>query len=716
MLIIMLVIQVTGYAQCPPNIDLSEGTFNHWICSTGHVSADGTVTVSVSGPVNDRHTLIHSSTALDPLGQFPVMCPNGNDYSVKLGNTDVGAEAEQVSYVYTIPVDRPAFMFRYYYAVVIQNFPDHAPYEQPRLTISLKDLTTNEDIPCGTHAFTAGDGLADFEQVPNAYVYFRRWTPASLVLTGRQGHTIRFDFTTNDCAKGSHYGYAYLAFDNLCGEEPEPVTGNDFCDGLNKVTLTAMPGFATYQWHQLNSATILGTGPTLTISPVPADGSQYVVDVTPQAGLGCPASFTTTVHKLSENYVFNLVPHVDICQETTIDITDPQYTTGSLPGLHYDYYTDAAGTTTIADPKNITQSGTYYIKAASPHGCVDIKPIQVVFHNVSGITITQPAQVCSPGTVDLTDPKITGGKDPSLTYEYYKDAALTQSVANPQAVSVAGIYYLKIYSPALGCTYKYQLSASIVDLPVVTPGTITTCAPVNIDAPQFHTQNTAGLTYAYYTDAAATNPVTDPSNITTSGIFYAIGTNNSGCSNATPAKIILNVLPAATLDVINPAPVKFPQTIDLSTTFQHLSGYSYTYWVDANATIPLDNYNLVDEANTYYIKATNPSGCDNIKPVQATVYSTHDTDVVFSNTFTPNGDGVNDQFSISVRTVIQVNLIKIYDRYGREVFQAKNLDTKWNGTFNGKPTIAGTYYWVLNGYDNSQKRPVTKSGPVTIIR
>src|SRR6188768_206553 len=78
-------------SQCPPNIDFEFGNFTNWKCFTGSVyqQADSNiVTVSLSGPVADRHSIFNSSSAgmLDPYGNFPVLCPNGSNYSIKLGN------------------------------------------------------------------------------------------------------------------------------------------------------------------------------------------------------------------------------------------------------------------------------------------------------------------------------------------------------------------------------------------------------------------------------------------------------------------------------------------------------------------------------------------------------------------------------------------------------------------------------------------------------
>jgi len=87
-----------------------------------------------------------------------------------------------------------------------------------------------------------------------------------------------------------------------------------------------------------------------------------------------------------------------------------------------------------------------------------------------------------------------------------------------------------------------------------------------------------------------------------------------------------------------------------------------------------------------------------------------------SNTFTPNGDGVNDEFRPAIQGLAKINYLKIFNRYGKPVFETQDLYNRWNGTRNGKPEPAGTYYWVFNSYDEYRKKTFIRSGWVALIR
>lgn len=80
-----------------------------------------------------------------------------------------------------------------------------------------------------------------------------------------------------------------------------------------------------------------------------------------------------------------------------------------------------------------------------------------------------------------------------------------------------------------------------------------------------------------------------------------------------------------------------------------------------------------------------------------------------SNVFTPNGDGVNDIFKVSLNgeSLTKFN-ISIYDRWGILVFNSPNPNYKWDGrTTAGIKVVSGTYYYVLDINDKQQKGFIT---------
>lgn len=83
------------------------------------------------------------------------------------------------------------------------------------------------------------------------------------------------------------------------------------------------------------------------------------------------------------------------------------------------------------------------------------------------------------------------------------------------------------------------------------------------------------------------------------------------------------------------------------------------------------------------------------------------------NTFTPNGDGINDKWIIKYLESYPGCSIQIFTRTGQLVYQVKGYtDAKaWDGSFNGKMVPADTYYYIIEP-GNGRK---STTGYVTII-
>ena len=89
------------------------------------------------------------------------------------------------------------------------------------------------------------------------------------------------------------------------------------------------------------------------------------------------------------------------------------------------------------------------------------------------------------------------------------------------------------------------------------------------------------------------------------------------------------------------------------------------------------------------------------------------------NTFTPNGDGINDNFKIVGAPYVSAFHIWIYDRWGNKVFESTNVDFLWNGTdqFVGeKPFNSGVFSYVIEYQRLDEESGGKIGGNVTLIK
>ena len=562
--------QTTGASCPPPNIGFENGTFQNWQCDTGGISSSGTIQVLPVAPVDNRQTMIGANyyPSTDPYGGFPTLCPYGGNYSIRLGNEQVGARAERVSYTFTVPPTANIYDITFYYAVVLQN-PHHEAFQQPKFTVNTFDITDSGadtvvnpkngsggplQIGCASFEFVASSDLPGFKlsKVPDVdSVFYKDWAPSTIHLQGYAGKTMRLEFTTNDCTIGGHFGYAYLDINENC---TQAVTGNTYCTGQKSVTLLAPGGYGNYLWYTGDLSQQLSSSQGLTISPPPPDQTKYAIVLIPFAGLGCLDTIYTTVSAVNSGFTFAVQDTVFGCVGSTVDLTAPSVTAGSSSNLTYTYFTDSLGTQYLYKPQSISASGTYYIRAQNPEGCMNLLPVQVIIGN----------------------------------------------------------------------------------------------------------------------------PI---------------------------------------LKVTNPAEVTYPATVDLSLTFTHYQGVTYTYFTNAALTSPFTNYQYADKGGTYYIKATdNRTGCISSAPVTIVIGPPPPPIVQAVNTFTPNGDGINDLFEVTITGFGEFNTLKVFNRYGHLVFQTNSKDVPWDGTSNGKPMPPGTYYWLFEGRNTYYNTKVVQGGPITLLR
>ena len=92
--------------------------------------------------------------------------------------------------------------------------------------------------------------------------------------------------------------------------------------------------------------------------------------------------------------------------------------------------------------------------------------------------------------------------------------------------------------------------------------------------------------------------------------------------------------------------------------------------------------------------------------------------VYVPNSFTPNGDGINELFTpVVTGNVMQYEFI-IFDRWGEAIFTSVAPDQPWDGKLNGTPVQDGVYVWTLF-YKSVNDEGVTQerlNGSVTLLR
>jgi gliding motility-associated-like protein len=122
-----------------------------------------------------------------------------------------------------------------------------------------------------------------------------------------------------------------------------------------------------------------------------------------------------------------------------------------------------------------------------------------------------------------------------------------------------------------------------------------------------------------------------------------------------------------------------------------LEDYTFIFDGEDNGT---DNTYYINRTDTFTVRVIDANGCE----VEAQIFMEF-IDIEIPNFFTPDGDGMNDLWLPRNMEGFPEILIKIFDRYGREITVMTVDHTGWDGMYKGSELPTGDYWYVvkLNG-------------------
>ena len=219
-----------------------------------------------------RHTVINTRTynpRATRRGDTLWTIPEGEIASVRLGNWMTGAEAECISYQYTVDTN-VADLLILKYAAVLEN-PNHTASNQPLFMFDFTDSLGNTIDPmCYSAVFVPGYTQSDWHGTSG--LKWKDWTTIGVDLTPLHGMTFNINLTTKDCLQRGHYGYSYFTLG--CSRKAFYTTT---CGYSVDNDITAPDGF-NYRWYKADE-------PTVTLS------REQTLHISEYGTFGCDLSF-----------------------------------------------------------------------------------------------------------------------------------------------------------------------------------------------------------------------------------------------------------------------------------------------------------------------------------------------------------------------------------------------------------------------------------------
>ena len=137
------------------------------------------------------------------------------------------------------------------------------------------------------------------------------------------------------------------------------------------------------------------------------------------------------------------------------------------------------------------------------------------------------------------------------------------------------------------------------------------------------------------------------------------------------------------------------------------NGWKQVIWSNGSSSPAI----VANNFGQYRVTVTDINGCSGSDEI--TIGSNCKLIWYIPTAFTPNNDGRNDLFTPTIKDVQDLNM-KIYDRWGSQVWDNKGQTNAWDGNINGNLAPEGVYIWRAEFRSNF--KPYYKEGTVTLMR
>ncbi len=202
---------------------------------------------------------------------------------------------------------------------------------------------------------------------------------------------------------------------------------------------------------------------------------------------------------------------------------------------------------------------------------------------------------------------------------------------------------------------------------------------------------------------------------------YVSGTYNLTAYNGTCQSAVVSIMPnvpagptaSFTVSVKLNTITFVPSSIIFNNTSVNADHYLWDFGDLATST-NINPTHVYNKAGTYKVKLTAYNSANCAADVTEGDFIIKSNITLLFNSFTPNGDNINDKFAVSIANV-SIFHIQIFNRYGQLVFESRDPFTSWDGTLSGGPAPVGTYYYIINAVDQGGKS-IKQSGNVMLLR
>ncbi len=488
------------------------------------------------------------------------------------------------------------------------------------------------------------------------------------------------------------------------GVPSDPIIYNNgpFCHGTDIILTTDPVAGATYFWQGPDNFT--STDQEITVpNASPAKAGVYSLQVT----VGdCSSNVSTTTVDLITLPSFTVTANgnTKICEGGSVQLSVNQ-----IAGYTYQWYVEgqliAGDTNAIIQAKD---NGLHSVEVTQLSTTCSVFSINSVDVNV----ITKPVAdfyTTDPACVNndmqfINSSTFEPGESVNYTWDFGDGSFLVNNENPVHTYSSEGPYtitFVVAYTEGT-CRDTLQSPITINPAPVFTiekspDEIICEGSPLNLsgsttfDSYLWNTGETTRIITVYRPDD------------------YTLSvTDDNGCVAQQTETVVMFPTPVVT------ATASPEEAFEDSEVQLHSTGADSYLWRPAE---PLDNpfdsdpIATMTETTMFIVTGTNSDGCSDTSSVLVRVIENDAINVMPRNVFTPNGDGIDDEWVIDNIENYSGAQITIYNGLGSVVYESNSYNNDWNAVYQGKDLPETAYFYVIRYED---KNP--KTGSVTVIR
>lgn len=519
---------------------------------------------------------------------------------------------------------------------------------------------------------------------------------------------------------GVYFAYAYFGPSQQCvttkSVQLNVVATNSIsvippgqvCEPNNAYLQANSIGATSYAWTGPNGFGPVPSANAVVYYPTPSASGIYTVTAYfANAAVTCSSTSTASL-VVNPLLNFSITPYQILCYNTPLTINGPAGATSYS-------WTSSSGVASNNQNLQIAaaqpnHSGSYTLQV-SLGPCVTTGTTLVEVLTPIQFTLTPNDRTVCRGESILLEAGASGGSQ-NYAFTYNPSIYLSSPVGATQTGVPLGttVYNLLAYDNACpNYSISHIFTVSVLQPPM--PDFLDTmdiqgCDPFTIHL-EPHTQATAAMTtydfgnnLVYQVDGDSTFYYTFPGPGSYTMNVYSLGENGCKGEYLYPFPIVVFPKPGTSI-FWEPESPTVTDNIILNTSNNvqpveftwMISNPSVTGYDTSRAAVPEVSY---DEAGFYPVIVITRTENNCMDTVERVIEVKDNYNVFIPNTFTPNGDGLNDVFMVKGSGLKPDGFqMDITDRWGTVVFTTNEIDKGWDGTVNGQEAKDGVYIYKI---------------------